>query len=81
MFVAEGMSGVIPILHGIKIYSIEELQDRIGLNWILLEGLFYLVGAGLYAVSRLSTFSKKNLLTKLGSMARAVFAWNIRHLG
>lgn len=51
MFVAMGLSAVVPVLHGLKIHSIQEMQDRIGLTWLLLQGFLYILGAGLYAVS------------------------------
>lgn len=51
MFVAEGLTTVIPVLHALTIFSVDELRGRIGLFWLMLEGAFYLLGAGLYAVS------------------------------
>jgi predicted membrane channel-forming protein YqfA (hemolysin III family) len=51
MFVAMGLSAVFPVLHGLQKYSVQEMQDRIGLSWLLLQGFLYILGAGLYAVS------------------------------
>jgi predicted membrane channel-forming protein YqfA (hemolysin III family) len=51
MFVAMGLSAVFPVLQGIKLYGVMEAQQRIGLSWMLLQGLLYIAGAGLYAVS------------------------------
>lgn len=51
MFVALGLSAVFPILHGLKMYGFAEMQDRIGLFWLVLQGFLYILGAGLYAVS------------------------------
>jgi adiponectin receptor len=51
MFVALGLSAVFPILHGLEMYGIDEMQDRIGLFWLVLQGFLYILGAGLYAVS------------------------------
>jgi len=51
MFAALGLSGVIPVLHGLQVYGIEKLQNSMGLNWVLLQGILYILGAGLYAVS------------------------------
>lgn len=53
MFVAMGLSAVIPVLHGLEIYGIQEMKDRIGLIWLVLQGFLYIFGAGLYAVSGL----------------------------
>jgi len=49
MFVAMGLSAVFPVLHGIEIYGVQEMRDRIGLFWMVLEGFLYILGAGLYA--------------------------------
>jgi adiponectin receptor len=51
MFVAMGLSAVVPVLHGMQLYTMEEMQDRIGLTWLLLQGFLYIFGAGLYVVS------------------------------
>jgi adiponectin receptor len=51
MFVGMGLSAIVPVLHGLQMYSVQEMQDRIGLTWLLLQGFLYIFGAGLYAVS------------------------------
>jgi len=51
MFVAMGLSAVLPVLHGLKIYGFQQMQDRMGMTWMVLEGFLYIFGAGLYAVS------------------------------
>jgi adiponectin receptor len=53
MFVAMGLSAVFPVFHGLKIYGIREMRDRIGLIWLLLQGFLYILGAGLYAVGNM----------------------------
>ena len=53
MFVGMGLSAVVPVLHGLKLYGIEEMRGRMGLAWVVLEGLLYVLGAALYAVSRM----------------------------
>ncbi|KAI1768341.1 HlyIII-domain-containing protein [Hypoxylon sp. FL1150] len=50
MFVGLGLSGVIPVWHGLSIYGYRNLQERMGLNWVLLQGFLYIFGAFLYAV-------------------------------
>jgi adiponectin receptor len=50
MFVAMGLSAVFPVFHGLILYGIKNMQERIGLYWMLLQGVFYITGAGLYAV-------------------------------
>lgn len=51
MFVAMGLSAVIPVVHGLKRYGIQQMNDRIGLTWLVLQGFLYVLGAGIYAVS------------------------------
>ena len=51
MFVGLGLSGVIPVLHGLSFYGYRELDERMGLSWVLLQGALYIFGAFLYAVS------------------------------
>jgi predicted membrane channel-forming protein YqfA (hemolysin III family) len=51
MFVLMGLSAVFPVLHGLELYGIEQMQGRIGLTWLVLQGFLYILGAGLYAVS------------------------------
>ncbi len=49
MFVLMGLSAVVPVLHGIKLYGVQHLRESIGLDWVVLQGVLYIVGAGLYA--------------------------------
>ncbi len=51
MFVAMGLSAIFPVLHGLQVHGIQDMKDRIGLTWLLLQGFLYILGAGLYAVS------------------------------
>jgi len=51
MFVAMGLSAIFPVLHGLELYGIKQMRDRIGLTWLVLQGFLYILGAGLYAVS------------------------------
>jgi predicted membrane channel-forming protein YqfA (hemolysin III family) len=81
MFVAMGLSAVFPVLHGVKLYGISEMQDRIGLTWVVLEGFLYILGAGLYAVSILVRHGVPEVLTSIGSMAGEIVARYVRHLG
>ena len=54
MFVAMGLSAVFPVLHGLKLYGFHSMNEMIGLSWLVLQGALYVIGAGLYAVSRLA---------------------------
>ena len=49
MFVLMGLSAVFPVLHGIKLYGVEHLRNSVGLDWVVLQGVLYIAGAGLYA--------------------------------
>ncbi|KAI8964928.1 HlyIII-domain-containing protein [Daldinia sp. FL1419] len=50
MFVGLGLSGVVPVYHSLRIYGYRALNERMGLNWVLLQGFLYILGAFLYAV-------------------------------
>jgi len=49
MFVAMGLSGVVPVLHGMELYGIAKMRESIGLTWLVLQGFLYILGAALYA--------------------------------
>ena len=51
MFVALGLSAVVPVLHGLKIYGVAQMNQQIGLLWLVGQGVLYILGAGIYAVS------------------------------
>jgi len=51
MFVAMGASAVIPVLHGISLFGITQLEQQMGLSWLVLQGVLYVSGAAIYAVS------------------------------
>lgn len=55
MFVAMGLSAIVPVLHGINSYGVERLGDLIGLRWLVLQGFLYVLGATIYAVSRIAS--------------------------
>jgi adiponectin receptor len=49
MFVAMGLSGVFPVLHGIRIYGYSTIKYVLGFDWLLTQGLLYVLGATIYA--------------------------------
>lgn len=51
-----GLSAVIPVIHGVRLYGVLQLERQIGLSWLVSQGVMYIVGAGLYAVSISFTF-------------------------
>ncbi|KAH7350217.1 adiponectin receptor protein [Plectosphaerella cucumerina] len=49
MFVCFGLSGVVPVVHGLLLHGWQYLEDRMSLTWVIAHGLMYVVGAFLYA--------------------------------
>ncbi|KAI9830395.1 MAG: hypothetical protein M1826_004818 [Phylliscum demangeonii] len=49
IFVAIGLSAVLPVLHGARLYGWTQLRRQVGLDWLLLQGLLYILGATIYA--------------------------------
>lgn len=49
-FVAMGLSAVVPVLHGVRIYGVAQLQAQMGLSWVIFQGALYITGAIVYAV-------------------------------
>jgi len=52
MFVALGLSAVLPIAHATRLHSLSTLDELMGLRWVVLQGVLYISGATIYAVSR-----------------------------
>ncbi|CAN6628204.1 ADIPOR-like receptor Izh2p [Trichomonascus vanleenenianus] len=50
MFVAYGLSGVLPVLIGFYVMGIQEACQRTQIGWVVLEGALYISGACLYAM-------------------------------
>lgn len=50
MFVLFGLSAVLPLAYGLISYGYKNTARKIGLNWVLLEGVFYISGATLYGL-------------------------------
>ncbi len=44
------LTAVFPVLHGVKLYGVEQMRVQMGLFWVALQGFLYILGAGLYAV-------------------------------
>jgi len=56
MFVAMGLSAVFPVLHGVTLYGVEQMNKSIGLSWVVLQGFLYVLGAAIYAVGSSPSF-------------------------
>lgn len=50
LFVAFGLSAILPILNGFIFYGFRETWTRVQLKWVLAEGFFYILGAFLYGI-------------------------------
>jgi adiponectin receptor len=97
MFVGLGLSGVVPILHAMTTYGFDELDARMGLTWVILQGALYIFGAFLYAVclapSCVTAFAQKFLqwamnvlpcarqLTRIDALARTPIPGVLRPVG
>ena len=49
MFVSMGLSAVFPVAHGLTLFGTEKMNQLIGLDWVLLQGFLYILGATIYA--------------------------------
>ncbi|KAK0717916.1 hemolysin-III related-domain-containing protein [Lasiosphaeria miniovina] len=49
MFVGLGASGVVPILQDLRLHGYQDLNERMGLSWVIFQGALYIFGAFLYA--------------------------------
>lgn len=49
VFIALGLFGIFPVLHGISLHGLLESANRIGLWWLIASGVTYIVGAIFYA--------------------------------
>ncbi|KIW08217.1 uncharacterized protein PV09_01145 [Verruconis gallopava] len=49
MFVGMGLSAIFPVLHGLQIYGYSIMKDAIGFDWLLTQGILYILGASIYA--------------------------------
>ncbi|OJK05231.1 hemolysin III family protein [Aspergillus aculeatinus CBS 121060] len=49
MFVGMGLSAVFPVIHGLRLYGLGQMTRQIGLGWLVLQGLLYILGAAIYA--------------------------------
>lgn len=62
MFVGLGLSAIFPVVGGLRLYGIQKLRERIALDWLVLHGLLYIAGAGIYAVCFTSTLTRCPLM-------------------
>ena len=50
IFIGLGLSGIVPVIHGVTIYGYSGLEHRMSISWVIAHGGMYIFGAVLYAV-------------------------------
>ena len=50
LFVSMGLSAVLPVIHGLRLYGVAQMNRQIGLLWLSIQGMTYILGALIYAV-------------------------------
>jgi adiponectin receptor len=50
-----GLTAVAPVTHGLWLYGLDQMYKQIGLPWLVIQGLLYLLGALIYAASRVAS--------------------------
>lgn len=63
-FAALGLTAVAPVTHGLWLYGLDQMYKQIGLPWLVTQGLLYLLGALIYAVSILN-HARRHLIPNL----------------
>ena len=67
MFVGMGLSAIFPVLHGLRIYGGRQWEETMGLSWVVLQGVLYVLGAGIYAVSGISPLEHEHWLIEVAT--------------
>jgi channel protein (hemolysin III family) len=85
MFIALGLSALFPVLHGVTRFGIRQMNKQIGLFWVIFQGLLYIVGACIYAVSRKGKKTRRHAIQRLISTfsdpsTGAYIPWRVRYL-
>lgn len=81
VFVAMGLSAVVPVLHGVKLYGAAQLQKQMGLSWVVGQGVLYILGAAIYAVGARKQSPVDLTDLKTGTRPRAMESRILRYLG
>lgn len=50
MFVLLGLSAIFPIIHGVAVFGFVQMRRQMGLEWVVLQGALYILGAVIYAM-------------------------------
>lgn len=79
MFAGMGLCALFPVLHGLKLYGYTRMGHQIGLTWLVLQGLLYLTGALLYAVSKAIRLEEQDVLTRTDAVPRITLSRQSRY--
>lgn len=58
-FAVLGLTAVAPVTNGLWLYGFDQMCKQIGLPWLVTQGLLYLLGALIYAVSFLNHIQQR----------------------
>ena len=83
MFIAMGLSAIFPVLHGLEMYGIRQMNRQIGLFWLVLQGFLYILGACIYVVRKpkgllVNQCDIRRLTESPGTYTRAILPREIR---
>lgn len=83
LFCAIGWSGAFPMTHAAQKFGIEQADRQMGWWYLIFEGLSYITGAIIYAVSHetIPSFVLERLMWCKATFTRKTFPWFFRHLG
>lgn len=80
MFAGMGMCAIFPVIHGLMIYGFVQMLDQIGLGWLVVQGVFYLTGTLLYAVSCSFLAIDWPTTDKVDAVSRISVSWKGRQV-
>ncbi|EEB07743.1 hemolysin-III family protein [Schizosaccharomyces japonicus yFS275] len=66
IFTAMGLFGILPVAHAATLYPLGQLLSSMGLGYLILQGVLYIIGAVLYAM-RFPEKTKPGIFDVLGS--------------
>ena len=83
MFVAVGLSGILPMSHAVRLFGVDQANLQMGWSWFVWEAVFYNSGAFIYAVSFNSDFSRECMTLSINTDkdTRAMETRTLRSVG
>lgn len=64
-FIATGLSGFAPLIHGVKMFGFSQMMKQSGMPYYLIEGGFLLLGALIYVVGHHISHMTEIILTSM----------------